>query len=386
MIAPQPFFEPRGAPLCVYQHIHALVASGYEVDLVTYPFGSPVDLPHLTIYRAPAPPFLRGVQPGFSLAKFPLDLLLFLAALYRLCRGKYRYIYTHEEAAGMGIVLALIFGCMHLYYMHCDFAQLVTGRRWLARCLQAYQAMMVRGAHVVIAFYPEVARTARKIAPGKPIYTIVPSAVDEDLPPAMKDDVARLRRQWKLSSGPVLLYTGTLESYQGIDILLQSVDAVRSVIPDVRYVIVGGKPEQIRELRALAEKLGAQQHVCFVGQRPREEMPYYMALASVLVSPRCQGTHTPLKLYTYLRSGKPILATDILSHTQVLTHAIAHLVPPDAQGLAQGALELLQHPERAEVLSASAKRLADEQYSWSVFLAKNREVYAALADGSFPPH
>ncbi len=49
MIAPQPFFEPRGAPLCIYQHIQALVTLGYEVDLVTYPFGNDVDLPGLKI-------------------------------------------------------------------------------------------------------------------------------------------------------------------------------------------------------------------------------------------------------------------------------------------------------------------------------------------------
>ena len=77
MIAPQPFFEPRGAPFCVYQHIKALVAHGYKVDLVTYPFGKDIDLPDLRIYRAPSVPFIHGVKPGFSLAKFPLDLLVF---------------------------------------------------------------------------------------------------------------------------------------------------------------------------------------------------------------------------------------------------------------------------------------------------------------------
>ena len=44
-------------------------------------------------------------------------------------------------------------------------------------------------------------------------------------------------------------------------------------------------------------------------------MPAFVALADMLLSPRSKGTHTPLKLYSYLRSGKPILATDILAHT-----------------------------------------------------------------------
>ena len=42
MLAPQPFFEPRGAPFCVYQHVQALVKQGYDVDLVTYPYGEDV--------------------------------------------------------------------------------------------------------------------------------------------------------------------------------------------------------------------------------------------------------------------------------------------------------------------------------------------------------
>src|SRR5256885_10522229 len=84
----QPIFEPRGAPFCVYQHIQALVELGYEIDLVTYPMGKHIELPNLTIYRAPRIPFIPGVKPGPSLAKFPLDLLVFLTALWRLCRRR----------------------------------------------------------------------------------------------------------------------------------------------------------------------------------------------------------------------------------------------------------------------------------------------------------
>src|SRR5690348_2298086 len=51
MIAPQPFFEPRGAPLCVNQHIQALLELGYEIDLITYPLGQNLSHPNLHIYR-----------------------------------------------------------------------------------------------------------------------------------------------------------------------------------------------------------------------------------------------------------------------------------------------------------------------------------------------
>lgn len=379
MIAPQPFFEPRGAPLCVYQHIKALLALGYQVDLVTYPFGNQVQLPNLTIYRAPALPFIRSVKPGLSLAKFPLDLLVFFTAFSRLCLTRYRYLHTHEEAALMGIPLAAVFGCKHLYYMHCNLAQIVSEHPLIVRCVQVVQRIMVRSADAVVAFYPEIALTARRMAPGKPVYLVTPPAVDEAVQPAQEDEVIHMQRMWNLGEGPLLLYTGTLEAYQGLDILLRSVARVRKVFPNATYLIVGGKAEQVKQFQHHARRLGVADGVRFIGQRPLEEMPHYMALATVLLSPRSKGTHTPLKLYTYLRSGKPILATNILSHTQVLTSEIAMLVPPTPEGLAEGVLELLLHPRQAQALGECGQRFAAEQYSWPIFLEKNRQLYDAFA-------
>lgn len=381
MIAPEPFLEPRGTPFSVYHRAKALVTLGYEVDLVTYPIGKQVTLPGLRIYRAPALPFIRKVKIGPSLAKFPLDLGLFLTALWRLCWRRYRYIHTHEEAGVMGVVLAFIFGCKHLYDMHSDLSQQMSNFAFtkstvLIRCVEALQKLIVSRADAVIAICPDLEQTVKRLAPGKPVYMIENVAVDEALPPANESDVALIRQRWKLGTDPVLLYTGTFESYQGIELLLRSVTLVRPAFPNARYVLVGGKPEQVEKQRLLAQKLGIAEMVCFVGQRPLEEMPQYMALADILLSPRSEGTNTPLKLYTYLRSGKPILATDIYSHSQILTSRMAMLVPPTQEGLAQGALELLHNPELAQRLGAYGQSVAEKNYSWPAFLEKNSHAYS----------
>ena len=381
MIAPEPFLEPRGTPFSVYHRAKALVTLGYEVDLVTYPIGKQVTLPGLRIYRAPALPFIRKVKIGPSLAKLPLDLLLFLTAVWRLCRRRYRYLHTHEEAGLMGVMLASVFGCKHLYDMHSDLSQQMsnfafTKSTLLVRCIEAIQKLIVRKADAVIAICPDLEVTVKRIAPEKPVYMIENVAVDEALPPAEASDAMRLRQRWNLGDGPVLLYTGTFESYQGIELLLRSAVVVQSAFPTARYVLAGGKPEQVEKQRLLAQQLGIADAVCFVGQRPLEEMPQYMALADILLSPRSEGTNTPLKLYTYLRSGKPILATAILSHTQILTPEMAKLVPPTPEGLAQGALELLQDREQARALGEYGRQVAEEQYSWPAFLEKNRQAYS----------
>ena len=74
MIAPEPFFEPRGTPFSEYHRIRALLELGHTVDLVTYPFGRDVSLPGLRVFRCLRPPFIRDVGIGPSFAKVPLDL------------------------------------------------------------------------------------------------------------------------------------------------------------------------------------------------------------------------------------------------------------------------------------------------------------------------
>src|SRR6266436_3096337 len=72
MIAPEPFFEPRGTPFSEFHRIRALTSLGHQVDLVTYPFGEDVTMPGLCVFRSLRPPFVRRVKIGPSFAKLPL--------------------------------------------------------------------------------------------------------------------------------------------------------------------------------------------------------------------------------------------------------------------------------------------------------------------------
>ncbi len=78
MLAPEPFFEPRGTPFSEFHRIKALGALGHSIDLVTYPIGRDVDLPNLRIIRSLRPPFVRKVRIGPSAVKVVLDALMLL--------------------------------------------------------------------------------------------------------------------------------------------------------------------------------------------------------------------------------------------------------------------------------------------------------------------
>src|SRR6202158_2799774 len=98
MIAPEPFFEPRGTPFSEFHRIRALTTLGHQVDLVTYPFGQDVTMRGLRVFRCLRPPFVQGVGVGPSLAKISLDALLAMTALRRAAARRHAAI--HSPHAG----------------------------------------------------------------------------------------------------------------------------------------------------------------------------------------------------------------------------------------------------------------------------------------------
>jgi len=178
----------------------------------------------------------------------------------------------------------------------------------------------------------------------------------------------------------VVLYTGTFEAYQGLDLLFAAAAYVIARKPDVRFVLAGGRPEQIDAARADARAAGLADAVIFAGQRPADEIPAFLDAADALVSPRSSGTNTPLKIYQYLRSGRPIVATRLLTHTQVLDDAVAYLSDATAEGFGAAILEALADPDRARAVGARARQLAETKYSYEAYLTRTRQALALLAE------
>ena len=85
-----------------------------------------------------------------------------------------------------------------------------------------------------------------------------------------------------------------------------------------------------------------------------------------------------------MRSGKPIVATDRLTHTQTLSKDTAELVAPTPEGLAQGMSRVLSDPIRAESLALAAAAYVEREYSDAAYVDKVNDLYArVISDGSF---
>ena len=382
MIAPEPFFEPRGTPFSEYHRIRALLELGHTVDLVTYPFGRDVSMPGLRVFRCLRPPFIHEVRIGPSIEKIPLDLALTFTAIRRAFSERYDVVHSHEEGSFIGIVLAGVLRVPHLYDMHSSLPQQLTNfafsrSKVLHWFFSWMERLVIRRSQAVIVICQHLGDTVRAIEPD------VPTVLIENAPGAGDTEVstsgADVRRQLGIApTVPVVLYTGTFEAYQGLDLLFDAARIVLAKRPDTRFVLAGGRGDQIAAAKAAALRAGLGDNAIFAGQRPAEEIPSFLDAADLLVSPRSSGTNTPLKIYQYLRSGRAIVATRLLTHTQVLDDAVAILTPPDAAGFAEGILSGIEDPARARAIGERARQLAETKYSYEAYLARTREAFAYL--------
>jgi glycosyltransferase involved in cell wall biosynthesis len=381
MIAPEPFFEPRGTPFSEYHRIRALLDLGHTVDLVTYPFGRDVELPGLRIFRAAKPPFIRHVKIGPSAGKVFLDLTLTLTALNRARKQRYDAVHSHEEGAAIGVVIAGALGVPHLYDMHSSLPQQLKNfafsdsamLRWV---FEKLERTAIRRSRVTIVICPHLQETAHRVVPDAHTVLIENAPGSGETP--VQGSGSRVRQSLGLDAmTPIVLYTGTFERYQGLDLLFAAAKLVNEEDARVRFVLAGGKPDQVEKARIQAAAIGAT-GLIFTGELSSDVIPSYLDAADILVSPRSTGTNTPLKIYQYLRSGRVIVATRLLTHTQVLSDDVAILTEPNAAGFARGILLAVNDSAAAARIGEAAKRLAETRYTYDAYLQRTREACAVL--------
>ena len=381
VVAPEPFYEDRGTPIAVRNVLQALSDLGYHVDLLTYPIGEHLELPRLRILRVPNILGLSHVPVGFSVRKLVLDAMLVPALWVLLRREQYCCVHAVEEAAFPAVVLAQRRGVPVIYDMQSSLPEQMVkhrvfrGRR-VQRLLRRCEAWLLRRADAVVSSAGLLHRVS-EAAPGK--------LAKEWHFPSMETAPRRgagnaLREELGIpASSPVVVYAGTFEPYQGLAMLLAAIPRVRARFPEAVFVFVGGDESSVARMREDADRLQLNGALRVTGRRPRVEIPAYLAMADLLISPRVYGDNLPLKVFDYLAAGRPIVATDLPAHRALLDESRAILVEVSADGLARGILALLQDPQRAARLAIAARAYAGSNLGWNHFLAAVKAVYEEVA-------
>lgn len=180
-------------------------------------------------------------------------------------------------------------------------------------------------------------------------------------------DISKIDARRKLgieSLGKIILYTGHLYAWKGVDTLAQ---AAKMLDERVSVYILGGTVSEVQSLRS---RFSDVTNLNIIGKKPYSEMPLYMKTADVLVLPNSSREDvsrlytSPMKLFEYMASKRPIVASDLPSIKEILSSKEAYFFKPDdPDNLAQVLSEVLENEEEAKQKSDLAFEKV-KQFTW----------------------
>ncbi|MDH5692014.1 MAG: glycosyltransferase family 4 protein [Gammaproteobacteria bacterium] len=378
ILAPHPFYQERGTPIAVDFLCKALSDRGDEVHVLTFHEGTDREHKNVTIYRAQPWFAVNNVKPGFSVKKLLCDVFLFFKFLKMMRREKYDVVHAVEESAFMAFAVCPFYKTPYIFDIDSSMTTQILDKfpvlKPLGGLLRFLESLPVRYAAACVPVCDALANDIRKYKPKRMTILKDVSLISNET----HDNVEQLREQLSIK-GLMMMYIGNLESYQGIDLLLNSFASLSEKGLGLSLVIIGGSDADIEKYKGKVNK----EHIAnvhLVGRKPVAHINDYMKQADILVSPRVHGVNTPMKVYSYLDSGVAVLATDLPTHTQVMTDKIAVLAAADTRSFASGIEEIAADEVRRKELAKNAKEYIEKEHSYSAFCKTIDKIYTSLSE------
>jgi len=382
MIAPTPFFADRGCHTQIYEEIKALKKLGHSIFLCTYHLGR--DMPDLKIYRIINIPWYKKLGAGPSAHKFYLDILLFLKSLRVALKIRPDIIHGHlHEGALLGFVVGkiikrpLLFDYQGSLTSEMKAHNFIKDKSWLFWFFYRIEKIINNLANSVVTQSEEMVNELIdkfKVKKEKVFLTMDGVNTDEFKPGYRVND---LRKKLGLSlNKKIVVYLGLLTKYQGVDCLIKAIPYVLDEMPDVHFLIMG-YPNEIF-YQNMAKKYGVASQVTFTGRINYQEAPRYLCLADLAIAPKIAQTEADGKIYNYMASQLPIIASDRPVSKQILGEAAIYTKRDNPVSLAQGIKKLLQDEKLAKSLAAKAREKAVRDYSWDEVGRRIEKIYLIL--------
>lgn len=375
LLAPQPFYQERGTPIAVRMLAQTLCQAGHSVDLLTYHLGDDVSVPGLQILRIPSLRFIKRIPIGFSFAKLVCDCFLFASLVRYLLRERYDVIHAGEESVYFALTTRFLHRARVVYDMDSSMPdQLLEkwkGLRLLSYPLYVMERLAIKRSDVVVPVCQQLADRVYEFKSKDKVVLLEDCALS--LEDKSAEPIDRIRTLLD-TKGILALYVGNLEHYQGVDLLLAGIAEIDTRV-DMHLVLIGGGPAELELYQDRVHNLGISKRVHLLGPRPVSQLGEYLVQADILVSPRLKGVNTPMKIFSYLASGRSIIATNIPSHSQVLDSSCALLVDPTPAAMAQGLSRLAADAALREGLGKMGQSLSRSRYSLARFQTTVNELY-----------
>ena len=217
---------------------------------------------------------------------------------------------------------------------------------------------------------------------------VVPNGVDlHEFSPGPDDP--SLRNELGLEGATVIGYIGSFFSYEGLDLLVRIMPPLAAEFPMLRLLLVGDG-ESMPALKKLATELDVENRIVFTGRVAHSRTPDYYKLFDVMVLPRRETRETrlvtPLKPMEIMAMAKPLMASDIGGHREIVTDGLNGILfsSEDVDDLADRCRRLLQAPGECEALGLRGRDWVASHRNWNVLVKRYIALYERLISAGRP--
>jgi glycosyltransferase involved in cell wall biosynthesis len=213
--------------------------------------------------------------------------------------------------------------------------------------------------------------------------TVIPNAVDTAKFGQAHPGSDAIRQRYAPAGERLIGFIGSFYNWEGLDLLVSATALLRKQRSDFRVLLVGGGAEDER-LRSQAAALGLGDVVVFTGRIPHEDVGAYYGAIDLLVYPRpatpLTDMVTPLKPLEAMAAGKPVLASDVAGHRELIRHGVNGwlFAAGDSAALSTGIDAALANPDM-EALRARAREWVCSERTWRSAVARYAAVYTGLS-------
>lgn len=358
-----PVFGQKGASLHVQEMINAFLQLHHDVTLFARRTGGEAPSTLVDV-RVESLPKLSSDDPA-ELERLAIASNADTARLLRE-QGPFDLIYERyslwshaglSEAKAMGAVTVLEVNAP-LISEQKTYRYLNDEQAAIHASQQAFEA-----ADVIVAVSEEVAVWLARFPQTRNKVRVLPNGVNYDRYRPFLPRVANRRKPLTLG------FLGTLKPWHGVDCLLQAYALIVREIPESRLRIIGDGPER-ENLEALCVTLGIADHVSFTGAVTPSQVPHQLGEMDIGIAPYPKLDEfyfSPLKIYEYMASGLPVIASDIGQIRQLIAHEQTGLLTPagDIDAIANAVIWLHRNPQESNRIARNGQSKVLREHTWS---------------------
>jgi PEP-CTERM/exosortase A-associated glycosyltransferase len=211
---------------------------------------------------------------------------------------------------------------------------------------------------------------------------VVPNAVNPDNFNHLEPN-GEFIRKWNLRDKKIIGFIGSFYRYEGLDLLIDAFDRLRATRQDIVLLLVGGGEMEL-ELKKQIERLHLKEKVIMPGRISHDRIPSIYAVVDILAYPRYSmrltELVTPLKPLEAMAMGKPLVASDIGGHRELVLNGSRGILFPagNVLALAEALKRLLEDEGLRQNLAREGQDWVSQERTWD----KTTAVYGDFYNGA----